>query len=156
MSASHSKPRRLATAVLTAAVNNDWAKSQRAFTRLAAECDESGLGEALLSLCDTTIAHMHGGTWDFQPTRIVPMAVETGALGGVTDPAKQWAFDLIQARGSGNLDEFRRLLAVHSAVEDGFERGRYASALVEIAATTIRTMPSGIAQLGCPAAGGAA
>lgn len=95
MSEQHSKARRLATAVLTAAVDNDWAKSQRAFTRLAAECDEYGLGEAVLSWCDTIIAHMHGGTWDFQPTRIVPMAVETGALGGVTDPAKQWAFDLI-------------------------------------------------------------
>lgn len=148
--AEHSKPRRLARAVLMAAVDNDWPKAQRAFERLAAECDEYGLGEAVLAWCSTVLAHVSGGTWDGTPIRVVPMAVETGALGGVLPPEKQWAMDLIQARGAAEPDEFERLLAVHSAIEDGFERGRWASALVEICAHTIRSVPSGIAMLGRP------
>lgn len=148
--AEHSKPRRLAQAVLMAAVDGNWPKAQRAFERLAAECDEFGLGEALMAWTGTVLAHVSGGTWDGTPIRVVPMAVETGALGGVLPPEKQWAMDLIQARAAATSDEFRRLLAVHSAIEDGFERGRWASALVEICAHTIRSVPSGIAMLGRP------
>lgn len=149
--AEHSKPTRLAAAVLYAAIDNNWPKAQRAFERLAAECDEFGLGEAVLAWCSTVLAHVSGGTWDGTPIRVVPMAVETGALGGVLPPEKQWAMDMIQARGAADPGEFRRLLAVHSAIEDGFERGRWASALVEICAHTIRVVPSGIARLGRPA-----
>lgn len=146
----HSKPIRLARAVLMAAVDNNWPKAQRAFERLADECDEYGLGEALMAWTSTVIAHVSGGTWDGKPIRVVPMAVETGALGRDLPPEKQWAMDLIQARGAAGPDEFRRLLAVHSAIDDGFERGRWASALVEICAHTIRSVPSGIARLGRP------
>lgn len=148
--AEHSKPVRLASAVLYAAVDNDWPKAQRAFERLANECDSYGLGEALMAWCSTVLAHVCGGTWDGTPIRVVPMAIETGALGGDLEPAKQWAMDMIQARGADGPDEFRRLLAVHNAIEDGFERGRYASALVEVCAHTIRSVPSGIAMLGRP------
>lgn len=147
----HSKPIRLARDVLMAAVDYNWPKSQRAFERLAAECDEYGLGEALMAWCSTVLAHCCGGTWDGRPMRVVPMAIETGKLGGELPPEKQWAMDMIQARGQATPDEFRRLLAVHSAIEDGYERGRWASALVEICAHTIRTVPSGIARLGEPA-----
>lgn len=147
----HSKPLRLARAVLMAAVDDNWPKSQRAFERLAVECDEFGLGEAIAAWCGTVIAHVCGGVWDGTPIRVVPMAIETGALGGVLPPEKQWAMDLIQARGAAGPEEFQRLLAVHAAIEDGFERGRWASALVEICAHTIRTVPSGIAKLGRPA-----
>jgi hypothetical protein len=133
-----------------AAVDYDWPKSQRAFERLANECDEFGLGEALMAWTGTVIAHVSGGTWDGTPLRVVPMAIETGELGGELEPAKQWAMDLIRARAASGPDEFARLLAVHSAIEDGFERGRWASALVEICAHTIRSVPSGIARLGRP------
>lgn len=150
MTRPHSKPIRLAAAVLYAAVENNWPKAQRAFERLADECDEGGLGEAILYWATVPIAHTFGGTWDGTPIRVVPMAIETGALGGDMEPAKQWAMDLIQARGRSDMDEFRRLLAVQSATDDGFERGRWASALVEIAAHTIRSVPSGIARLGQP------
>lgn len=146
----HRKPVRLARAVLMAAVDNDWPRSQRAFQRLADECDAEGLGEALMAWTGIVLAHVSGGTWDGTPIRVVPMAVETGELGGVLPPEKQWAMDLIQARGASEPDEFRRLLEVHSAIEDGFERGRWASALVEICAHTIRSVPSGIAMLGRP------
>ena len=146
----HSKPIRLARAVLMAAVDNNWPKAQRAFERLADECDEEGLGEAVLAWCSTVVAHVCGGTWDGKPIRVVPMTIETGALGGDLPPEKQWALDLIQARCAAGPDEFRRLLEVHNAIEDGFERGRWASALVEICAHTIRSVPSGIAQLGRP------
>lgn len=146
--AEHSKPRRLAAAVLYAAVKNEWPKSQRAFERLATECDEFGLAEAILAWCSTVLAHVCGGTWDGTPIRVVPMAVETGALGGVLPLEKQWAMDLIQARGAADPSEFERLLAEMSAIDDGFERGRWVSALVEICAHTIRSVPSGIAYLG--------
>lgn len=146
----HSKPIRLARDVLMAAVDNNWPKSQRAFERLANECDAYGLGEALMAWCSTVIAHVSGGTWDGKPIRVVPMAIETGALGGDLPPEKQWAMGLIQARGAGTADEFRRLMAVHSAIDDGFERGRWASALIEICAHTIRSVPSGLARLGQP------
>lgn len=148
--AEHSKPVRLASAVLMAAVDNNWPKSQRAFERLANECDEYGLGEALMAWCSIVISHVCGGQWDGKPIRVIPMAIETGALGGELPPEKQWAMDLIQARGQETPDEFRRLVEMHSAIEDGYERGRWASALVEIAAHTIRSVPSGIAQLGRP------
>lgn len=148
--AEHSKPVRLAKAVLEAAVDNNWPKAQRAMDRLAAECDAFGLGDAIVYWCSVTIAHVCGGTWDGTRIRVVPMAIETGALGGELEPAKQWAMDLIQARGNCDEDEFRRLLAVHSAIGDGWERGRWASALIETAAHTIRSVPSGIAQLGSP------
>lgn len=150
MTTEHSKPRRLARAVLMAAVDYDWPKSQRAFERLANECDEYGLGEAILAWTSTVIAHVSGGTWDGTPIRVVPMALETGELGGDLPPEKQWAMDLIQARGAAGPDEFRALLATHAAIDDGFERGRWASALVEICAHTIRSVPSGIARLGRP------
>lgn len=148
--AEHSKPVRLATSVLMAAVDNDWPKSQRAFERLAAECDEYGLGEALMAWCGIVLSHCCGGQWDGKPIKVVPMAVETGALGGDLPPEKQWAMDMIQARGQQTPDEFRRLVEVHSAIEDGYERGRWAQALVEICAHTIRSVPSGIAMLGRP------
>lgn len=134
-----------------AAVDNNWPKAQRAFERLAAECDAYGLGEAVQAWCGTVIAHCCGGVWDGRPIRVVPMAIETGAVGGDLPPEKQWAMDLIQARAQQTPDEFVRLLEQHSAIEDGYERGRWASALVEICAHTIRSVPSGIARLGEPA-----
>lgn len=148
--AEHSKPIRLARDVLMAAVDNNWPKSQRAFERLANECDAYGLGEALVAWCSIVIAHVCGGSWDGRPIRVVPMAIETGALGGELPPEKQWAMDMIQARGQATPDEFRRLIEAHNAIEDGFERGRWASALLEICAHTIRSVPSGIVRLGEP------
>ena len=143
----HSKPVRLASVALYAMVEGNAPKAAAAFQRLAIECPD-GIITALIGWCDTVLAHLNGGTWDFAPMQVVPMAVETGMLGGDVEPAKQWAFDLIQARGNGDQEAFEALLRQLAEISDGWERGRYGSALLEVCALSIRTMPSGIAQLG--------
>lgn len=143
----HSKPVRLASVALYAMVEGNVPRAQRAFERLAAECPD-GIVTALIGWCDTVLAHLNGGVWDFAPMQVIPMAMETGELGGNVEPAKQWAFDLIQARGNGDQDGFEALLRKLAEIPDGWERGRYGSALLEICAVSIRTLPSGIARLG--------
>ncbi|GGN40402.1 hypothetical protein GCM10010109_69470 [Actinoplanes campanulatus] len=122
-------------------------RAQSAFERLATECPD-GIIDALIGWCDTVLAHINGGTWDFSPMRVIPMAVETGELGGDLEAPKQWAMDLIQARGNGDQAAFEALLRKVAEVPDGWERGRYGSALLEICAMSIRTLPSGLTRLG--------
>lgn len=143
----HSKPIRLASIALYAMVERNIPRAQDAFQRLATECPD-GIIDALIGWCDTVLAHLNGGAWDFSPMQVIPMAIETGELGGDVEAPKQWAFDLIQARGNGDQAAFEALMTKLAEIPDGFERGRHGSALLEICAATIRTMPSGAARLG--------
>jgi hypothetical protein len=143
----HSKPIRLASIALYAMVDRNIDRAQNAFQRLATECPE-GIIDALIGWCDTVLAHLNGGTWDFAPMRVIPMAIETGELGGDLEAPKRWAMDLIQARGTGDEAAFMALMEKLVEIPDGFERGRYGSALLEICAVTIRTMPSGAVRMG--------
>lgn len=144
----HSKPVRLAAAALTAAIDDDWRRATDAVSRLNAECGGDGLWTALLGWCDTVAAHAVGGTPEFGKVRVAAWTVETGAVNQAVPERTQWAMDLIAARANGDLDMFTALVQRLNDIDDGLERGRYVSALLESAALTIRHLPRGYAARG--------
>jgi hypothetical protein len=146
----HSKPIRLAHAALLAGVDGKWQKATDIIARINAECPREGLADALVAWCDAIQEHSTDGDMAFQKIRTVPMAVETGELNNpaADTPQMGWAQRLIVARAAGDRDAFVALLDELNAIGDGWERGRYVSALVTSAALTIRTLPRGYATLG--------
>jgi hypothetical protein len=148
-SPTHSKARRLAGAVLAAAIDKDWPKATRYFHRLNTECDSSGLAEALIGWCDTVLDHCYDGnppkTTEAKITTVDPT---TGTAHEQLPPRVQWANRLITARLTMDEDEFNSALGQVNSIRDGYERGRWASALIETAALTIRKLPRGYMRLG--------
>lgn len=143
----HSKPVRLAAAVLDAAVDQKWPTVQRTMQRLQAECDSAGLGLALVAWCDAFAQHATGGSTEFQKIRMVPWNVDSGAVGGEARESVRWAMDLLAARARGDREAFVAALDRLNR-HDGFERGRYVLELVESVALTIRSLPRGYARMG--------
>jgi hypothetical protein len=140
----HSKPRRLAADILAAAIADRWTTVSTLMTRLSNECPGEGITEALLGWCDTTLNHASGGAFGTgQRLAVMPLAHETGQLGGDLAAETRWAMDLLNARASMNLPAFRALLGQINAIADGHERGQYAGALVQCCALTIRDLPYG-------------
>lgn len=148
--AEHSKPVRLAHAALFAGVDGKWQKATDLIARINAECPREGLADALVAWCDAIQEHSTDGDMSFQKIRTVMMAVETGELNNsaANTPYMDWTQRLITSRAAGDRDVFVALLDELNAVDDGFERGRYVSALVTSAALTIRTLPRGYARMG--------
>lgn len=144
----HSKPIRLAAAALDAALSSQWPRAERALQRLNAECDSDGLATALIGWCDTLIVHVTDGDTEAQRVRMAAWNVDTGALGGNIRPTVQWAMELIQARAAKDLDAFQAKLAELNAINDGFERGKYAVELLQSVALTISSTPRGYARMG--------
>jgi hypothetical protein len=146
----HEKPVRLAGAVLTAAVDQDWGKARRALDRLNTECASDGLGVALVAWCDALAEHANDGMPEFGKVRVLDLAQETGARLTETTPQQRWANRLIAARAAGDLPAFQALLDELNAIGDGMERGLYASVLIGGVAGTIRIFPRGYARMGRP------
>jgi hypothetical protein len=138
----HSKPRRLASAILAAAIDEKWTTVSTLMTRLSNECPGEGITEALIGWCDTTLNHASGGTFGTgQRLAVMPMARETGQLGGELAAETRWAMDLLQARANMDKPAFRALLEQINTISDGYARGQYAGALVQCCALTIRDLP---------------
>lgn len=148
--AEHSKPVRLAHAALIAGIDGKWRKATDLVARIDAECPREGLADALVAWCDAIQEHATDGDMSFQQVRTVPMAVETGELNNeaANTPQMDWARRLIVARAAGDRSAFVALLDELNAIGDGWERGRYVSALVTSAALSIRTLPRGYANFG--------
>lgn len=144
--ASHSKPIRLAAAVLRAAVEQDWRKAEHYMDRLNTECPGDGLGEALITWCDALAEHANDGMPEFGPVRVLDIAQETGARLADPNPQQRWASALIAARAAGDKDAFVALIDELNTIDDGMERGRYASVLIQGVAGTIRNFPRGYAK----------
>ena len=145
----HSKPVRLAHAVLLAAIDEKWPTAQRAIERLNAECGPEGLATALIAWCDAIAEHAQGGRPEFGRVNVLPWNTDTGGVGDeALRPTVRWATRLVAARAKGDIEAFEALLAELNAINDGFERGRYATELVQSAALTIRSLPRGYANMG--------
>lgn len=146
----HSKPIRLAQAVLHAAVDRDWRKAERYMARLNAECAADGLGLALVAWCDALAEHANDGMPEFGKVHILDVDQDSGAA--LTDdtrtPQIRWCNRLVAARAAGDKQAFGALLAELNTIDAGMERGRYASALIQAVAGTIRTYPRGYAKFG--------
>jgi len=150
MSATHSKPRRLAAAVLNAAIEQDWPKTTRYLDRLNAECPGEGLTVALIGWCDTFAAHANDGIDGFQEIRLAGWDVDSGAIRSDDEAPKtqRWAMDLIRARAAGDATAFYAVVQRINDIPDGWERGRYVAALIQSIALTIRSLPRGFARMG--------
>ncbi|GLY21669.1 hypothetical protein [Micromonospora sp. NBRC 101691] len=146
--ANHSKPVRLAAAALDAALARQWPRAERALQRLNAECDSEGLATALIGWCDTLIVHTTGGDTGSQTVRMAAWNVDTGVIDGEIRPTVRWAMELIQARAAKDLDAFQAKLDELNAIDDGFERGKYAVELLQSVALTISSTPRGYARMG--------
>lgn len=148
--AVHSKPVRLAHAALAAGVAGQWKRVEHCLNRLNTECPGPGLGDALVAWCDALAEHSNDGMPEFGRVNVVHFNTDTGALNQRDEitPARSWAARLIAARGAGDRDQFVALLAELNAITDGFERGRYATTLLESVALTIRNLPRGYARMG--------
>jgi len=139
----HSKPVRLAGAILHAAVERDWPKVRHYVDRLNTECTAHGLGLALVAWCDALAEHANDGMPEFGKVRVLDVDQDSGARITDPNPQQQWASALVAARAAGDHTAFRTLLNELNAIEDGRERGQYASALIQGVAGTIRTFPRG-------------
>jgi hypothetical protein len=144
----HSKPVRLAGAVLGAAVEQDWRKAERYMRRLNDECDSEGLATALIAWCDALAEHANDGMPEFGRVRVLNINVETGARLAELTPEQQWVERLMVARQSGDRSACVALFDELNAIPDGFDRGKYASTLIQGVAGTIRTFPRGYARMG--------
>jgi len=144
----HSKPVRLAAQVLHAALDEEWPKAERALRRLQAECDSGGLGLALVAWCDAFAEHATGGPPEFGKVRMAPWNVDTGSVGGEVREPVRWAIALITARAQGDREAFVAGLDRLNQIEDGFERGRWVSELIQSVALTIRSLPRGYGRMG--------
>lgn len=142
----HSKPVRLAGAVLQAAVEQDWRKVERYMQRLNEECDGEGLATALIAWCDALAEHANDGMPEFGCVRVLNINQETGARLTELSPEQQWVERLMIARQSGDKAAFVALLDELNAVADGFDRGKYAATLIQGVAGTIRSLPRGYAK----------
>lgn len=147
---THSKPVRLAHAILQAAVGQELRKVERLMARLNTECPGPGLGDALVAWCDALAEHANDGMPEFGQVRVLDIDQETGARLTERTPQQQWANRLIVARAAGDQPAFQALLDELNAVEDGFERGQYAATLILAVAGTIRLFPRGYARMGRP------
>ena len=150
----HRKPVRLAMQALHHAVAQDWPKATRVVARLNAECGEDGLGDALVTWCEAFVQHAHGGAREFAPINMVRLNTDTGRLNEPVPPRVEWATDMIQARAQGDLDRFQAKLAQLNSIKDGYERGRWVSALIESVALSMRSFPRGYATMGRGSADG--
>lgn len=148
ITASHSKPVRLAAAALDAALARQWPRAERALQRLNAECDSGGLADALIAWCDTLIVHATGGDTGSHKVKMSAWDIDSGAVGGEIRPTVRWAMELIQARAAKDLDAFEAKLDELNAIDDGFERGKYAVELLQSVALTINSLPRGYARMG--------
>lgn len=146
----HSKPVRLASAALQAAIAGKWKTVESVMHRLGAECDSHGLAMALVAFCDTFAEHACDGMPEFGKVRVAPWNTDTGAIGKYERDSVRWATELIQARAAGDEPAFSALLAELSAFDDGYKRGRYVLELVESVALTMRSLPRGFARMGRP------
>lgn len=144
----YSKPRRLAGAALHHAINQDWRRATEAVDRLNRECSGDGLWTALVGWCDTFADHANDGMPGFVKTRVAPWNVDTGAVGDAPPERTQWAMDLISARASGDEAAFTALVKRLNDIGDGYERGRYISALLTSISLTMRSLPRGFGRMG--------
>lgn len=145
----YSKPVRLAGVILAAAIAQDWPKAQRALERLNAECPGPGLGDALVAWCDTFAAHCTGeDSPEFRPIQMLGWDTDSGHLGPEVPEQLRWGMRLIKARAAGDEPAFAALLDELNSVDDGFERGKHVSALVQSIALTMRSLPRGYARMG--------
>lgn len=144
----HRKPVRLAGAALSAAIDTDWPKASRAVQRLHDECAGDGLWTALIGWCDTWAEYAYGGPPEYGKVRIASWNVQTGGIGEQLPERVKWAHRLIQARTADDQDGFSALVQQFIDIRDGFERGRYISALLESIALTMRSLPRGYARMG--------
>lgn len=151
--AAHSKPVRLAHAALRAGVVGKWKTVEALLNRINAECPGPGLGDALVAWCDALAEHSNDGMPEFGRIKVAHLNADTGAMNKRDEitPERAWAARLVAARGAGDRAAFESLLDELNAIPDGFERGRYATTLVESVAGTIRTLPRGYAHMGRPA-----
>lgn len=150
MADEHSKPIRLAHAVLQAAVEQDMRKAERFMARLNEECPGEGLGLALVAWCDALAEHANDGMPEFGRVRVLDIDQDTGARLTERTPQQQWANRLIVARAAGDKVAFQALLDELNTIDDGFERGKYAATLIQAVAGTIRLFPRGYARVGQP------
>lgn len=146
--APHSKPVRLAHAVLHAAVDKDWPKAQRLMQRLNTECPGPGLGMAFVAWCDALASHAHDGDFEFGKVRVFDINQEDGSRLTDRTPQQDWCNRLIVARAAGDRPAFAALLDELNTIDDGMERGTYASTLIMAVAGTIRMLPRGYARMG--------
>jgi hypothetical protein len=144
------KPTRLAGEVLRSAIDQDWRRCERYMARLNDECDSGGLGFALVAWCDALAEHAHDGMPKFGKVRVMDVDQDSGAAltEDIRTPQIRWCNRLIAARAAGDKEAFSALLDDLNTVDDGHERGRYASALIQAVAGTIRTYPRGYALMG--------
>ncbi|QOC89863.1 hypothetical protein [Micromonospora craniellae] len=149
--AEHSKPRRLAATALHMAIERDWRRATDAVNRISAECTPEALGDVLVAWCDTVLTYACGDSFEFGTVRLVAWDVGAGVVGEAPPtPYLQWTHDLIRARAAGDLDAFNAALQRLNDIDDGNERGRYVSALLESISMTMRRLPRGYAARGRP------
>lgn len=146
--ASHSKPVRLAHAVLLAAVEKDWPKVRQLMERLNTECPGPGLGMAFVAWCDALASHANDGDFEFGKVRVFDINQDDGSRLTERTPQQDWCNRLIVARAAGDRPAFAALLDELNTITDGMDRGAYAVTLIMAVAGTIRLFPRGYARMG--------
>jgi hypothetical protein len=145
----HSKPIRLAAAIVTDFVDGRITSAGRRLKRLHDECGWDGIWLAVLATCDTF--HYHACDGDIRPVAMRPAAMvyETGAI--ITDRSRlpahvDWAHRLVAARVA--MDEVTYLAVQRELFFTEAEPGPYIAAVFEAVGLTIRSMPRGYALMG--------
>jgi hypothetical protein len=141
----HSKPYRLASAALLAAIDEKFPAAARLVQRLYGECGPDSVVDAILAWCDTLHAHATDGDMAPLKIRIGHMTLETGEVDKDVPPRIAIAGRLIAARIADDEPGFR---AICDEVSSDKEWSQVVCGVLEQAAATIRTFPRGYARMG--------
>lgn len=147
MQSEHSKPVRLATAALRAALADDWPKASRAVQRLSDECGGQGLNQALCAWVDTYVAHARDGDMTPSRGRALAINVDTGSTSREGMPPHiEWAMRVVETRAA--LDHAGYQACIRELPDDGAEIGKHVGAVLQCIAQTINGLPRGFALMG--------
>lgn len=145
---THSKTVRLAAAALQSAQAGRWEAATRYVLRINDECGGQGLNTAICAWADAFVEHACDGMPD--GPRFGRMGFINGDDGRLEhDDAERlperirWAGRLIQARAALDKEAFDAL--IDELPEDGFEIGRYVSAVLECVSQSMNGLPRGFA-----------
>lgn len=146
----HRKDVRLAAAAYQAGLAGKWKTAESYLHRLSQECGGEGVTTALIAWCDTYADHATDGQPVGERPNMAFVNTDTGRLdepGSATVPAKvQWAFRLIIARATMDLDEWDAAIADLPA--DALEMSQYIYAVLQGLVHTVNGLPRGYARMG--------
>ena len=147
---AHSKPIRLASAAMQAALASKHDSAVSYLQRINDECGGQGLYVALMAWCDAYADHATGGAPTPARVNMSFIREDTGQLDDENSdrlpPEIRWAGQIVAARAALDQDRFDELIT--KMPDDGAGRGDYMGAVLLTIANTINGLPRGFARMG--------